>query len=520
MRVVFPSEMSALDAAAIAGGIPSLELMERAGRAVADNAMAMLNICSGKRIAVVAAKGNNGGDGFVAARYLASWGASVKVCLLAKVEELSADSSINQQRFLGEGGEMVFSDDRHLDDDLAASDLIIDAIFGTGFKGKAEGEFARAIDAINESKATVLAVDIPSGVDGETGAVLGPAVHAERTVTFAWPKTGLYLHPGAERVGELVVADIGIPGELLDGVVESDIHTIEEAEIASLLPKRPPDAYKGMVGRVLVVAGSQGLTGAAALSSRAALRAGAGVVTLGTAEGLIPIMEVKLTEVMKLPLPDHGGKCLGDGAAERVMEALVDYDVLALGPGLGTAAATCRVVRELLQRVEKTILLDADGLNCVARHPEHLADRRHPTIITPHPGEMGRLLGKTSREIEAARLGSAMEAVRRFNCVTVLKGANTIIADANGRVFFNVLALSALATAGSGDVLTGCMAAFAAQGLSLLEAAICGVYAHGKAAELASHIIGPVGMIAGDVISHLPLALAGLLRENEGGWRS
>ncbi len=516
MRIVYPLEMAALDRAATEGGIPSLELMESAGRAVADNAMDMLNICSGKRIHVMVGKGNNGGDGFVAARYLSAWGALVTVDLLAEPDGLSPDSRANYERYIKDGGAIMAGDASAAD--LGESDLVIDAIFGTGFKGCAEGRIASAIEAVNGSGRPVLAVDIPSGVDGGTGSAAGPAVMAHRTVTFAWPKTGLYLHPGASHTGEIIVSDIGIPGEMLDRVVESDIHGVEGDEVARLLPRRPPNAYKGAVGRVLVVAGSRGLTGAAALASRAALRSGAGVVTIGIAEGLCPVMEIKLTEVMKLPLPDYRGACLGDGAAKRVLEAMHSYDVLALGPGLGTKDATCRTVWELLEKVEKPIVLDADGINCAALEPESLEKRSHATIITPHPGELGRLLNRTAREIEGSRLSSAMEAAERFDCTVVLKGANTIICDASGKAFINPLALPSLATAGSGDVLTGCIAAFAAQALSPLEAAMCGVYIHGDAARIASHIIGSTGMIAGDVVSHLPLALSGMIRDDQGGW--
>ena len=520
MRVVYPGEMAALDRAAVEGGIPSLDLMERAGRAVAERARDLLGLCAGKAVRVVAAKGNNGGDGFVAARYLMSWGASVKVLLLGAEEELTADAAANCRRFREEGGEVAAAEGSLLERELRGSDLVVDAVFGTGFSGAAGGDFGAAIEAMNAAGVPVLAVDIPSGVAADSGAVLGPAVEAASTVTFAWPKTGLYLYPGAEKVGELVVADIGIPPHLLDEVVKSDLHTIEEEEVASLLPRRRPHAHKGECGRVLVVAGSVGLTGAAALCSRSALRAGAGVVTLGVPAGLNPILEVKLTEVMTLPLPDEGGRCLGEGAADAVVEAVQGYDALALGPGLGTARSTVKAVAGILRRVERPVVLDADGLNCAAREPGLLESRKHPTIITPHPGELGRLVGKSGQKIQAARLESALEAARRFGCVVVLKGANTIVAEAGGRAYFNPLALPGLATAGSGDVLTGCTAAFSAQGLGPLEAALCGVFVQGKAAELASHMVGPVGMVAGDVVSHLPLALAGLLHEREGGWRT
>jgi len=517
MRVVFPREMGALDRAAIEGGIPSLDLMESAGRHVAEQVRELLVLCDGKKVSVVAARGNNGGDGFVAARYLASWGAAARVYLLGEEDELSADAAANHRRFAEEGGETLRLDADSLPGELAGSDLIVDAIFGTGFHGAAEGDFAAAIEAINSSGAPVLAVDVPSGVDAASGAVSGPAVRAVRTVTFAYPKVGLYLYPGAEMVGELVVVDIGIPPRLLAGVVESEMFALEEGQVAELVPARRPDTHKGECGRVFVVAGSVGLTGAAALCSRAAMRAGAGVVTLGVAASLNAIMEVKLTEVMTLPLPDEDGRHISGEALGVILGELAGYDALALGPGLGTAPATCQVVTELLRRVEKPVVLDADGLNCAAKDPACLSGREYPTVITPHPGELGRLLGSSAAEIQSSRLEAATEASRRFGCVTVLKGANTLVANPHGSIYINPLAMAGLATAGSGDVLTGCIAAFSAQGLEPLDAALCGVFVHGRAAELAAHIMGSVGMVASDLISHLPLALSGLSHEKEGG---
>ena len=518
MRVVMPEEMAALDRAAIEGGIPSRDLMERAGRAVAEQARDMLGLCTGKKICVVAAKGNNGGDGFVAARYLDSWDAEVEVFFVGSDDGMTGDTAENRRRYLEAGGALQVAGSR-----TAAGpcdcDLVIDAIFGTGFRGEAKGEYGKVIDAIEASGLPVLAVDVPSGADAARGTVTGPAVRAVRTVTFAWPKAGLYLFPAAERVGELVVADIGIPHELLSEVVESDIHTIEEDAVMERLPRRSSGVHKGECGRVLIVAGSTGLTGAAVLCARSAMRAGAGVVTLGIPASLNPIFEVKLTEVMTLPLPDEDRGHLAEGALETVVDALSGYDVLALGPGLGTAPATCKVVVGLLREVEKPVILDADGINCIASDTACLAGRKSPTVITPHPGELGRLLNRKAGEIQNARLDSILEAVRGFGCVVVLKGANTMIAAPGGQVFINPLALPGLATAGSGDVLTGCTAALCAQGLDPLDAALCGVFTHGKAAEIAAHLIGPVGMVAGDVVSQLPLALSGLLRKKEGGWK-
>ena len=520
LRVVYPEEMAKLDRAVMEAGTPSLRLMENAGRAVAEQARDMLGgMCTGRRVVVVAAKGNNGGDGLVAARYLASWGAATRVFLLGDPGELSPGAAANYRRYRKAGGEIIAGVEGVLAEGLRDAELVIDALFGFGFRGSAQGEFAAAIEAVNASDAPVLSIDIPSGVDAATGEVRGPAVEAERTVTLACPKTGLYLYPGAEKVGELVVADIGIPAGLLETVVESDIHVLEEEDAKDMIPPLPSHAHKGQRGKVLVVAGSEGLTGAAALCSRAALRAGAGVVTLGIAAGLNPVMEVKLTEVMTLPLPDEEGRRISREAAATVLGEIGRYDALALGPGLGRAQSTAEMVWDLLEGWGKPLVLDADGINCVAERPQCLQRREYPTVITPHPGELGRLLGKTAGEVQAARLECALTAARAFRCVVVLKGADTVIADPSGKAVFHPLALPELATAGSGVVLTGCIAAFCARGLDPLPAALCGVFLHGSAALLARSVVGGLGMVAGDIISHLPLALAGLQSRKEGGTR-
>ncbi|MEJ5186875.1 MAG: NAD(P)H-hydrate dehydratase [Candidatus Geothermincolales bacterium] len=511
MRAVYPDEMKALDGAAIEGGIPSLQLMERAGRGVAEHARDMLGPAPGKKVIVVAGKGNNGGDGFVAARYLKDRGYQVEVFLLGSPVDLSEDCLENYRRFLEVGGEVKRADIAPPPERFSGADLVIDAIFGTGFQGMPMGVHADIIRSINSSGVPVLSVDVPSGVDAATGEVVGEAIRAERTVTFAWPKVGLYLYPAAELVGELVVIDIGIPHHLLDEVVRSDFTVLEDDEVAPMLPRRSPHAHKMECGRVLVVGGSTGLTGAAALCSRAAMRCGAGVVTLGVPARLHDIMEMKLTEVMTVPLPDLGAGFLAEEAAEEVLALQDRFDVLALGPGLGREGETARAVWKLLSHWEKPLVLDADGLNAAAINPSPLEDRTFPTVITPHPGELGRLLGKSPDEVQRDRLGSAQEACRRFGCVTVLKGANTLVASPQGKVYINPLALAGLATAGSGDVLTGAIAAILAQGADPLQAAACGVYLHGKAASIASSVVGPVGFLAGDLVSHLPLALGGLL---------
>ncbi len=505
MRVLKPQEMQALDALAVKRGADPLALMERAGRAVAEQARDILSSCIDRRVTVVCARGKNGGDGLVAARYLSEWGALVEVFLLDPVEELHPDSLRNLRRMKESGIDWIPYEVGSLRESLGRADLVVDALFGIGFRGRAEGAYGECIDEINSSGRPVLAVDIPSGVDGLTGAVKGPAVRALRTVTFAYPKTGLYLYPGAALVGELVVRDIGIPHELLGEVAESDIQAIDQ-QVEDLYPQRPPDAHKGSCGRVLLLAGSPGLTGAAALASRAVLRSGAGVATLGVAESLNPVLEVKLTEVMTLPLPEDPPGHLCEACLRPVMAAMERHDVLALGPGLGTAEGTSSLVRALLEGVEKPVVLDADGLNCLNGDTGPLERREAPAVLTPHPGELARLMGSTVAEVEEDRLAAASEAASRTGCVVVLKGAHTVIAGPEGRIGINTSGHPGMATAGSGDVLTGCVSTFLAQGLVPFEAACCAVYLHGKAGELAAHMGGEVGMLAGDIVSCLPLA--------------
>jgi len=505
LRVIYPHEMQALDEAAAKSGMNPLDLMETAGRELALAARNMLGVPEGRKVTIVAGKGKNGGDGLVAARYLAEWGAQVRVIMLAGAGELHPDALANHAKlepelledWPAEGPEPA---------GLRQADLIIDCIFGIGFRGIAEGLYAAAIEAVNDSLAPVLAADIPSGVDGADGCVRGPAVRAERTVTFALPKTGLYLYPGAELVGELEVRDIGIPALLLTEVTASDIGTIDEDQVSALLPARDSDAHKGTNGRVLVLAGSVGMTGAAALASLAALRAGAGMATLGVPRSLNPILETKLTEVMTLPLPETGEQALSIEAAGPALLAAERADAVALGPGMGTGGETCELVMALLRQVDKPLVLDADGLNCAAENPQALAERPGPLVLTPHPAELSRLTGRSTGEILDDRMGTVKEAAQRFGCAVVLKGAHTLVADPAGRVRINLTGSSGMATAGSGDVLTGCIAALLAQGLSPFEAALCGVYLHGLAGELAAVTVGEIGMLAGDITAALPVA--------------
>lgn len=512
MRVVTPDEMARVDSATIErGGITGLALMERAGEEVARAARNALSLSSGRRVAIWCGKGNNGGDGFVAARLLFEAGIDVKVFLLADTDTTRGDAAENLRRLEGLAVEIIeVKEPADIDayhEASTAFDLIIDAIFGTGFSGKAEGIFERAIREINGFDGPVLAVDIPSGVSGLTGAVDGAAVTADKTVSFAAPKVGLIQFPGAGRAGMLEVVDIGIPEHLLDSVPESRIYLMDEEDAWRLLPERPLDAHKRQSGSVLVVGGSPGLTGAAALCAQAALRTGAGLVTLGVPEGVHDIVEVKLTEVMTRPLPQTPQRTLSLEAAGVVTKLSAEFDVLALGPGLSTEGETPAAVRELVRAVRKPMVLDADGLNAMAGHTRLFEERNDPLVLTPHPGEMARLIEADTTKVQSDRVAVASEAAAQWGAVVVLKGAGTVIAEPGGSIWVNTTGNPGMSTAGMGDVLTGCIAAFIARGVDSFDAAALGAYYHGHAADLVSAMDGMIGMTAGDVIRHLPLAL-------------
>ncbi|HEX2128005.1 MAG TPA: NAD(P)H-hydrate dehydratase [Solirubrobacterales bacterium] len=489
--------MRAADAWAIdEQGVPSLELMEAAGLAVAEAAE---RVATGGPIRVVCGKGNNGGDGLVAARRLVEFGHDVEVLLLWPAGELSGDASTNLERFGGAVSELG-NDPAGA---LAGSGAVIDAIFGTGFSGAPREPVDAAIEAINACGAPVVAADIASGVDASSGEVAGAAVRASVTVTFHAAKIGHRIAPGKALCGELVVAPIGIPagapgeapaGELGPGVIE-------------LPARRGPGSTKFTSGQVLVAGGSRGLTGAVCLAASAAIRAGAGYATVAVPDELEPIFEVKLTEVMSRGCATQDG-ALARGAAESIVEAAERAAAVVLGPGLGRREWSADLVGDVASRVEAPLVIDADGLNALAGRLESLAERGAGAVLTPHAGELGRLLEIEAADVDAHRLDGARDAAARCGGVVVLKGDDTIVAEANGRVAINALAAPALATAGTGDVLAGTIAALIARGLEPFEAACAGVYAHARAGRLAAERVGNAeSVIAGDVIDALPAGL-------------
>ncbi|MDR3566047.1 MAG: NAD(P)H-hydrate dehydratase [Negativicutes bacterium] len=513
MKVATAAEMREIDRKAIFEcGMPGAALMESAGGEVAWKVGELLGGAAGKRVVIFAGRGNNGGDGFVVARRLANQGAKIKLFLLGTKEAVAGDARIYLDVLLNTGTEiMELTSERDWDKvkiAIAFADCLVDALVGTGFHGEADGELAELITIINSAEKLVVAMDVPSGIDADTGQVRGVAIKASHTVTFALAKPGLLFQPGAHHAGVVAVADIGIPASVL---ASSDIrqNMITAGMVRQVLPVRQPWAHKGSCGRVLVVAGSQGFTGAAALAANAAVRAGAGLVTLGVAASLQPIMAGKLTEVMTRPLPETAWGALGLDAAPYIQKLVETCDVLAMGPGLGRDEEAAEVVRETVRSACCPLVLDADALNALVGNTEILLESEALAVLTPHPGELARLTGLGVDIINADRLTAARDAAGEWGCIVVLKGPGTVVAFPDGEVFINTTGNAGMATGGTGDVLTGVITALIAQGLSSHDAAVAGVYIHGLAGDIAARQ-GIVGMSAGDLLQAIPAAIHSL----------
>jgi NAD(P)H-hydrate epimerase len=476
-------------------GVPSLDLMETAGRAVAE---AAAGLALPGRVAVVCGKGNNGGDGLVAARALRELGFEVDVLLLAPGDQLSEDARANLERF--DGGRHVSVGE--LSGALDGAGVIVDAIFGTGFAGVPRDPARSAIDAINDTDARVVATDIASGVNASTGEVEGKAVEAQLTVTFQAPKLGHWIAPGKSHTGELRVAPIGIP----DGAPVEPTAGLISTRVLELAPHRAPGSTKFTSGQVVIVGGSRGLTGAVCLSALGAIRSGAGYATVAVPAELESIFEIKLTEVMSQGCASRDGR-LRPAASEQILGATERAASVVLGSGMGREQGTQRLARELTHRIRAPLVLDADGLNAHAGRIEMLADRELPLVLTPHEGEMGRLLDRDSSEIKARRLESAREAAKRSGAIVLLKGDDSIVTDGE-RVAVNTVSSPQLATAGTGDVLTGVIAALIARRLEPFAATCAAVHAHSRAGVVAGDRVGHDSVIAGDVVEAMPAGLS------------
>lgn len=508
MKLVTAKEMRALDVQAQNDyAMPGILLMDNAAQAVAEAVHEALTALEGERVVIFCGGGNNGGDGLGAARWLQSYGVSVRAFVVgAALDAVQGDAAVELAMFTKAGGrvEALSTEDDWVLAELAASkaDVLVDALLGTGFHGELEGDVLRACELLNKSEKYILAVDIPTGVNADNGAVCEQAVRADHTVTMALVKTGLLLYPGREYCGDIELADISMPVKLVEDY-QSDKYRLTDEIVRELLPLRKANAHKGDAGRVVICAGSPGYTGAAALASDAAVKAGAGLVSLYTPLSSRDVLAIKLTEVMVHGLLERMPGILGGGAASDVASSAEAADVLAIGPGLGTSESTQEAVRTILQKITTPVVIDADALTALAGHTEILAAMQAQKVLTPHPGEMARLTGLEIAEIEADRINVAKKYAEEWQAIVVLKGAPTVIGCPNGTVYVNSTGNSSLATGGSGDVLTGIIAGLAAQEISLQEAAICGVYLHGLAAELTGI---DIGLAAGELAALLPQA--------------
>lgn len=507
MYLLDREEMTNLEAQTIDNlGVSGAILMENAGIQVVRVLGEEFGQLSGKKVTILAGKGNNGGDGFVIARHLINLGAEVKVLLFADEARISGDAELNLGILKRMGQKLIPIETENLNILRVAmvwADFVVDAIYGTGFQGAVSPELAAAMEIVNSSKKDVVSVDIPSGLEANTGKVHNKAIKAKVTVTFAFPKVGLYINKGPIYAGKVQVVDISIPKNVVD-TFSFKKSLITEELVKGQMPDRSFDGHKGTYGHTLTIAGSPGMTGAAYLAAKGALRSGSGLVTLATPKSLNPILEVKLTEAMTIPLPENPRGVLSVESIEHLLPFLDKVNVVALGPGLGQDPDTAQFIYDLLPEVKVPIVLDADGLNALAKKIGLLAGIKAPLVITPHPGEMARLLDISIEEVEKNRVQVAQRTAEEWQVTVILKGAPTIVATPQGQLYINTTGNPGMATGGTGDVLTGLVAGFIAQGLNVSMAAVLATYIHGEAGDLAAIEKGYMGLIAEDLLEKLP----------------
>jgi NAD(P)H-hydrate epimerase len=487
-------------------GIPSLVLMENAGRQVVAAIESVYPDLADRHVAVIGGKGNNGGDGFVVARTLRQRGIDVSVFLVGQVAEVKGDARVNLE-ILGRLGMTVveIADEGQWElhfSEIADHDLIVDALFGTGLKTALGGIYETIVADLNGSGIPIVAIDLPSGMSADTPDLPGDVIEAAVTVALGAPKLPLVLPPAEHKAGEVVIADIGIPAEVIEGLEGPRLELLTRERMRTLVTPRAPDAHKGDFGHVLVVAGSLGKSGAAVLAAEGALRSGAGLVTVATPRGCQPIVASQAAEYMTVALEETASGTVDFAAAEQVSS--VAADVVVAGPGLGRGEGVATFVRELVERVETPLVLDADALNAFADEPARLVGREgRDLIITPHPGEMARLIGCTVADVQANRLGMARDFASSHRVYVILKGHRTLVATPDGRLFVNPTGSPGMATGGTGDVLAGMVAAWLAQLLDAEPACSLAVYLHGAAGELADADEGEVSMTAADLVAHI-----------------
>jgi NAD(P)H-hydrate epimerase len=518
MKILTSREMREIDRKTIEEiGLPGAVLMECAGLRTSEAILDRFPNIAGERIVVVAGKGNNGGDGFVIARRLHDAGAKPLVLLLAAKADLKGDAALNLGIAERVGVEIVeiptpeaWKANRAK---ISRATVIVDAIFGTGLTKAAEGLFAAAIEAINKARGFKIAVDIPSGLSSDTFRLIGPAVKADLTVTLVAPKVAHFFPPAEDYVGELVLADIGVPPALLADD-RFKLETIEPAAVVSRFGPRKRDAHKGTYGHLLILAGSVGKTGAAIMAAKAAYRSGAGLVTVAAPARCLPVIARSSVELMTEPLAETAAGTIALEALPRVRELLKGKDAIVIGPGISTHPSTAELVCGLIPELKKPAVIDADALNIIAGKPDILRSASAPLVLTPHPGEFARLTGTTNREILDGRLDFAPKFASEFGVILVLKGYRTLVATPTGRVYVNLTGNPGMATGGSGDVLSGLLASLIMQEHDVLGGALAAVYLHGLAGDIAAEKLTERALVAGDLIRFLPAAIKALEAEN------
>ena len=493
-------------------GIPETILMENAGL----ESLYYLNEClgglDGKRIAVFCGKGNNGGDGFVLARHLHISGTDCAVYLLASKKELKGDARLNMEIYANIGGTIkelkTGSDIRKHKVPILHADAFVDAILGTGINSPLKGVYKTVVEKMNDWKRFCLAIDIPTGLSSDAGAAIGLHVKADATIAFGFPATGMAFYPAAASAGKLKTVNISFPQQVLDES-EFDAWLLDDDYIRAKLPSRPDDAHKGRFGHAVVTGGSTGMGGAIGLAAMAALKVGAGLVTAAVPKVLSHQFELGLKEVISFHL---GDKLDNPQNAEALTEFCRDKSALLIGPGMGRGSVLTDIVTEVVESVKPPIVVDADGINNLAPNKDVLKKAKSPVVITPHPGEMARLTGKSAREINSDRLGTAREFSKEYNCITVLKGARTVVAAPDGTAYINTTGNANLASGGSGDVLSGMITGFISQSVAPVDAAAMAVYLHGLAADIYTKRENAFSMSASDLLDYLPKAISALTK--------
>lgn len=510
MKLLTPRQMKTIDELAISSiGIPGIVLMENAAIQTVMKASQMIGDKKEPNITVVAGIGNNGGDAFAVTRHLLAMGFAVSIFSMTDVESLSGDTFVNARILLNMGMSIPVIEDaeslERLKKSCRESDLVIDGLLGTGLNRDVDGILSETIDIINYHAPLILSIDIASGVDGLTGKIRGNCINADTTVTFHLPKIGMVLMPGAEFLGELSVVDIGIPYALADGMDTPEL--MEKQDIKGMLPIRPMESHKGTFGKLLIIAGSQGMTGAAYLSALSAYRTGTGLVRLAVPDNCMETLSVMLPEAVITCLPQQSE----EESYYLIKKLISEADAVLAGPGLSQTNETMMIMEAIIENCNKPMVLDADALNLLSGNKALLEKLRCEAIITPHPTEMSRLTGKSTSEIQEDRIGIAKSFADEFGLTVVLKGAGTVIASNDGRAAINPTGNQGMATAGAGDVLAGIITSLLGQGLTPYEAAVAGTYVHGMAGDLATAEIGAAGVMASDISNNISKAISSIL---------